>query len=146
MINPRQHSALARRLIEACGGLEEASEHCRVNRSVLSGYQNPTKTASMPADVICELEEYCGEGIYSRRLANASDAAMPSEDLILDAVRLVELIAHFNTEAHEAMADRVVTQTERDKLSSILVQGRGIYEGLEALCTSNVVSIEREAG
>ncbi|TGY87336.1 hypothetical protein E5163_14810 [Marinicauda algicola] len=68
-MNIREHSKLARLLIEACGGLDEASAHCRVRKSVLSGYQNPNDASTMPADVLYDLETYCGRAIYSRALA-----------------------------------------------------------------------------
>ena len=49
-MNSRHHARLARQLIDACGGLDEALRECRVGKSALSDYQNPHITAFMPAD------------------------------------------------------------------------------------------------
>ena len=67
-MTPRQHAKLARALIMACGGLDEAAAACRVGKSSLSDYQLPQIAAFMPADVMADLEAYCGEPIYSREL------------------------------------------------------------------------------
>lgn len=69
-MNPKRHAKLARDLIDACGGLTEASDNCRVGVSTLSTYQNPNEAATMPADVMACLEAYCGEPIYSREIAS----------------------------------------------------------------------------
>ncbi|MFC7611408.1 hypothetical protein [Teichococcus aestuarii] len=47
---------LTRLLIEQVGGLEAAATYTRVNRSVLSGYQNPHQPHFMPVDVVGRLE------------------------------------------------------------------------------------------
>ncbi|MFN4296769.1 MAG: hypothetical protein ACK4FB_07985 [Brevundimonas sp.] len=70
-MNPKRHAKLARDLIDACGGLDEAAHNCRVGKSSLSDYQLPQISTTMPADVIADLEAYCGEPIYSRELAAA---------------------------------------------------------------------------
>jgi hypothetical protein len=88
-MNSRHHARLARELIDACGGLEESSAACRVNKSSLSDYQNACVTAFMPADVMADLEAYCGEPIYSRAIADLR----PSEPIVSDAL----------TETHEAV-------------------------------------------
>ncbi len=54
-MNSRHHARLARQLIDACGGLDEAVRECRVGKSALSDYQNPHITAFMPADVMADL-------------------------------------------------------------------------------------------
>ncbi len=69
-MNPKRHAKLARDLIEACGGLAEAADNSRVGVSTLSTYQNPNESATMPADVMADLEAYCGEPIYSREIAS----------------------------------------------------------------------------
>lgn len=68
-MNPKRHAKLARDLIAACGGLEESAANCRVGRSVLSDYQLPQIASTMAADVMTDLEAYCGEPIYSREIA-----------------------------------------------------------------------------
>ena len=69
-LSHREHARLARELIEACGGLEEAAQACRVRKSALSGYQNASDPSTMPADVMDALEEYAGQGpTYSGAIA-----------------------------------------------------------------------------
>lgn len=69
VLSRRQHARLAKQLIEQCGGLDEAVTACRVGRSQLSDYQNPNGEGFMPADVMVDLEAYCGSAIYSGALA-----------------------------------------------------------------------------
>ena len=69
-MNSKRHAKLARDLIEACGGLDEAAAICRVGKSSLSDYQLPQISTTMPADVMADLEAYCGEPIYSREIAS----------------------------------------------------------------------------
>ncbi|WP_404415474.1 hypothetical protein [Brevundimonas vesicularis] len=65
-LTPIEHANLARRLIEAVGGLERASRLCRVNATVLSNYQNPNMPGvSMPADVMSDLQVAAGTALYS---------------------------------------------------------------------------------
>lgn len=69
-LSHREHARLARELIEACGGLEEAAQACRVRKSALSGYQNAADPSTMAADVMDALEEYAGQGpTYSGAIA-----------------------------------------------------------------------------
>jgi hypothetical protein len=70
-MNSRRHASLAKQLIAACGGLDEAAHACRVGKSSLSDYQLPQITSTMPADVICDLEAYCGDASYSRAMMEA---------------------------------------------------------------------------
>lgn len=81
-ISARRHADLARRLIAACGGLEESASACRIGVSTLSTYQNPREAATMPADVVVDLEAYCGDAIYSRAMCEAR----PSEPVSGDAL------------------------------------------------------------
>lgn len=119
-MNIRQHSALARRLITACGGLEEAAAHCRVGRSNLSNYQNPDQSASMPADIIAELEEYCGEGIYSRALAEAAHGPAPSIDVFSDCVAVNSAVAKLLSDLHQLSADGRLCAKDRAALGSTI--------------------------
>lgn len=122
-ISHREHASLARDLIEACGGLEEAARACRVRRSALSGYQNPNDASTMPADVIDALQHYAKQGpIYSSRLTDnctapeitgclkeiACDLAQESMD-VLSAIR--EALADGRLSANDLDA---ITVAERD--------------------------------
>jgi hypothetical protein len=73
-VNRRAHALAARRLIAACGGLIEAAAACRVGKSQLADYQAAEGLGFMPADVMADLEAYCGSPIYSRMLVEARPA------------------------------------------------------------------------
>ncbi len=102
-MNRRQHAALARQLIQSSGGLNEAVRQCRLKRSRLAECQDPNASAYMPADVINELELYCGEALYSRALADdrptasdirdLSDGACETAEEATDLQRLVRLLS-----------------------------------------------------
>lgn len=89
-LTPRRHASLARRLIDACGGLDEATAACRVGKSTLSTYQNPAETAFMPADVMADLESYCGEPIYSRALFEARPGDPMAGDALVETHEAVQ--------------------------------------------------------
>ena len=81
-LSARMHARLARELIAACGGLDEAASACQLSRSRLSQCQTPPSDdpdapppAYLHAGAIAELEAYCGQPIYSRALVEARPAA-----------------------------------------------------------------------
>lgn len=97
-MTPQRHAKLARDLIAACNGLDEATTACRLNRSRLSEFQNWRSGSFMPADVVADLEAYCGEAIYSRALFEArpsepvaGDALGETHDVALAAAALLPL-------------------------------------------------------
>lgn len=101
-MNPKRHAKLARDLIEACGGLAEAANNSRVGVSTLSTYQNPNEHATMPADVMADLEAYCGEPIYSREIASirpwrpiGEDPVKEAHDVVIAAAALGPLAVSF---------------------------------------------------
>lgn len=78
-MNPRQHALLVRALYAACGGVDEcvtALEKLpsRTGRSQLYRYGDPKAGVYMPADVLADLEAYCGQPIYSQALCEARPA------------------------------------------------------------------------
>jgi len=85
-VNARMHALLARELIDACGGLDEAVGACRLQKSRLSECQNPDRPpdqpAYLPADVIADLEAYCGKPLYSRVLAEARPSAPDGKSIV----------------------------------------------------------------
>lgn len=87
---------LARQLIAACGGLNEAQGACRVRRAQLSNFQNlavfgdPKAGYFMPIDVIADLEAYCGEPIYSRAVADERPATVAAVGLLNEACEISE--------------------------------------------------------
>jgi hypothetical protein len=98
-MNARKHTRLAKTLIDACGGLEEAASACRLNKSRLSDFQNPNSGSFMPADVIVDLEAYCGEPLYSREIFEsrpsepvAGNALVETHEVVTAASALLPLV------------------------------------------------------
>lgn len=98
-MTPREHARLARLLIRACGGLEEAAGACRVGKTSLSNYQNPHLGDFIPADVMADLEEHCGEPIYSRALFEARPEVAQARDTERDR------LANVHAEAERQLRD-----------------------------------------
>lgn len=92
-MNSRRHANLAKQLINACGGLEEAAAACRVGKSSLSDYQLPQISAFMPADVMADLEGYCGEPIYSRAIAESRPSEPTAGDVLTETHEAVQAAA-----------------------------------------------------
>jgi hypothetical protein len=92
-MNARKHARLAHELITACGGLDEAAAACRVGKSSLSDYQNPCLTAFMPADVICDLEAYCGDALYSRAMMESRPSEPTRGDIMVETHEAVQAAA-----------------------------------------------------
>jgi hypothetical protein len=112
----RWHATLARRLIAACGGLEEAAQECRVQKSVLGDYQSPHTDAFMPADVMADLEAYCGEALYSRALAEALPASGATRALTEEVCDVVESAADLQRRVRLAVKDGTINPRERADL------------------------------
>lgn len=115
-MNRRAHARHARRLIEACGGLLEAAEACRVGKSALADYQNPHGEGFMPADVIADLEADCGQRIYSRALFEEGSDACEARDLKDAASEATEEVVSFQRRVRLATADGVITPSERERM------------------------------
>lgn len=113
----RWHARLARELIEACGGLLEAEGACRVRKSQLSDYQSGHVEAFMPADVMADLEAYCGRPIYSRALCEARPEAIEAACLKDEACEAAERVTDLQRKIRLAANDGVLTPTERNELS-----------------------------
>jgi hypothetical protein len=92
-MNARRHARLASDLIAACGGLEEAAAACRVGKSSLSDYQNAVLTAFMPADVIDDLQAYCGDALYSRALTEERPSEPTRGDVMVETHEAVQAAA-----------------------------------------------------
>ena len=119
-MTPRKHSALARALIKASGGLDEAARECRLAKSALGNAQNPNFEYYLPADVIVELEEYCGRSIYSQAMLDASPQIEGDTDIIGDALAMVSAVAKLVNHAHHAQQDGNLSGLEIDKIRSHL--------------------------
>jgi hypothetical protein len=118
-MTPRQHALLARQLIAACGGLQEAATACRASDTSLSRHQTPDSGQFMPADVMADLEAYCGEPVYSRALFEARPSASQARDLVQEACEASESVSDLQREIRLAAADGKITPRERDRLAKI---------------------------
>jgi hypothetical protein len=84
-VDAERHALLARRLIEACGGLLEAAASCRLEKSQLSRFTDPEAGQFMPADVMVALERKAGGPIYSLAIAELQASRGSVEDLVTGA-------------------------------------------------------------
>ena len=120
-MNARQHTLLARLLIDACGGVDACCKPItRVERSALYASRDSEKPAFMPADVIEALEKKCGNPVYSGFLfemakessrADAIACVGASADQVhISAFRLWEA-------AKDALADGDLSEIEKRELA-----------------------------
>ena len=123
-MNRRQHATLARMLIRACGGLEEAAGQCRIGKSQLGDCQSPQGEAYMPADVIADLETYCGQPHYSRAMAEALPEAAEAACLTDEAMEATESVATLMGRVRRAAADGTLTPRERAELMPVYEEAR----------------------
>jgi len=115
-MNRRHHAMLSRMLIAACGTLAEAAGACRVSVPQLSDYQSATGESFMPADVIADLEAYCGARIYSRALFETCPQQQVARDLVQEACDAAEGASDLQRQIRLAAADGVITPAERSRL------------------------------
>lgn len=118
-MNRRQHARLARQLIEACGGLVEASGACRVGKTQLGEYQNPDGGDYMPADVLYDLEAYCGRPFYSRALFEARPEALAAQNLIDEACGAAEAAMQLQATVRLAAQDGELTPNEIEHIAKV---------------------------
>ena len=135
-MNPRQHALLARTLIERCGGLDEAAKACRVGRSVLSQCQTAGAGAFMAADVLADLEAYCGEPIYSRDLVEHRPCRSMATDLLKEACEVTEAAGDLQRDVRAAVADGSISELEeatiRRRAADTIDQLRDVLGVLDA--------------
>lgn len=67
-MNEQTIADLTRDLIDACGGLEEASRHCRLKVTQLSRCQTAGSGNFLALDVVIALETYAKQPIISRAM------------------------------------------------------------------------------
>lgn len=117
-MTPREHARLARALIDACGGLDEAAANCRVSRSKLSDYQNPNVGLFMPSDVMDCLQEYCGKPIFSDAMSAKFAAPVVNGDLLPAACEVTESASALMSFTRQASADGKFTPRELDEIAA----------------------------
>jgi len=132
-LSHREHARLARDLIDACGGLEEAANACRVKKSALSGYQSPTDASCMPADVMDALEEYAGQGpTYSGAIAERRMFPVPAASLADLACELSEQTLGAQSLIRHALADGRLSPREIDQIAEAERDAEAALERLKA--------------
>lgn len=120
-MNAKRHALLARQLIAACDGLAKAAQNCRVGTSSLSRFCKSGSGHFMPADVMADLEQYCGEPIYSRALAEGRPSVVQTESLLEEACETTEASASLQKVVRLALKDKVVSAAERAEIAAALV-------------------------
>lgn len=118
-MNARHHARLARNLIAACGGLEEAAGACRLKKSRLSTCQDPHSGSFLPVDVLADLEAHCGEPIYSRALFEARPGGEAAEELVAEACQTTEVAAALQGLVRSLGAKRLGEAGRRQALADL---------------------------
>ena len=119
-MNLRQHTTLAKRLIDAVGGVKNAEHVGRIRSTQLYMAMDPDSPYCLPADVIVVLEREAGIRIYSDAMHRAapdgpgcSDLPGATLDLSADATELARAV-------HRALADQVLSPNERQDIDARL--------------------------
>lgn len=142
-LSHREHARLARELIDACGGLDEAARNCRVSKSVLSSYQNPHETSTMPADVMHALETFCGRPIYASALFECFGAQVVTGNLRDASCNLSEEALELQATVRRALADDTLTPRELDEIAKAEREAEAALEtvrGVRRAAESGVIS------
>lgn len=131
-LSQREHARLARDLIAACGGLDEAARNCRVSKSVLSTYQSPHEATSMPADIVDALQCFCGQRLYADALCSRAELDAAAGSLRDMACDLTEGVAELQGLIRRAIADDRLTPRELDSLARAETEAARALEQLTA--------------
>ena len=136
-MDARRHAQLSRRLIAACGGVDEIvrSQACRVQATQLYRFREPASGFFMPADVMAHLEAYCGEAIYSSALAEARPTAPDARSPELEACELTEAAAALQRVVRLAVADHRLTEAEVRQIEAALAGLEHLAARLRAATT-----------
>lgn len=121
-MNRREHALLTRQLVAKCGGLEESARHCRLSRSSLARCGDPDDPSHLPADVVNELELYCGEPTYSQAMADDRPSREVAEDLAAEACETVEEAALLERLVRLSSAKGELTPRQRKEIAKGALQ------------------------
>lgn len=141
----RRHASHARELIKLCGGLDEAATACRVGKTQLSDYQNPQGDGFMPADVVVDLEAYCGSAVYSSALAAERPTETVPECFIKEAHELVDAVAKVLPQAFNVQNNLGCNNARAaldEAVARVLKEARDLTQNVSA----KVVPFRGEAG
>lgn len=124
-MSDRLLALMTAKLIDRCGGLQEASDACEqlarhYSMPQLSRCQTPGSGCHLPLDILAALERYCGEPVVSRALVRRAGAAPETG-------RLADLVCEFNEQASD------VQRHIREALSDGKLSPNEIKQGFEEI-------------
>jgi hypothetical protein len=135
MSNAR-HASLAGQLYAACDGVPEILKvgACRLDKTRLYEFADPRAGAYMPADVIADLEAYCGQPIYSQQLLENRPSAVEAKALMTETMELAEFTVALMGYVRIATSDGHLDADEKRSVHAQLDQlGQQILEARTAL-------------
>lgn len=125
-MNARQHTLLARALIDACGGVDACRKPTtRVEQSQLYAYRDFNSGVFMPADIIDRLESICKIPVYSQFLFEPHQAAVTVDCVVEAGCDVAEAGTDLQRLVRVAAKDGELSENEK----------RSIEEQLQALET-----------
>lgn len=94
-MNDRLLALLTSKLIDRCGGLNEASAACEqlarpYSVTQLSRCQTVGSGCFLPIDIVAALESYCGDPVVSGSLAERASVKVQTADLLASACEAAE--------------------------------------------------------
>jgi hypothetical protein len=116
---------LARQLYAACEGVPAiiAAKVCRLKSpGHLYEFGDPKSCAFMPADVMADLEAFCGEPIYSRALVEHRPSRIDAAELLTEAMETTEVAALLMSTVRKAAADHHIDPAEKRLIDKQLEQ------------------------
>lgn len=122
-------SAAFKRLIEECGGPEEASSACGLSAGFLSKCGSPRYGELPGAKAIFKLEAYCGSPVFSKEMA-LRDLREPGGCIVSAAVRFAREAADIPPETLQAIRDGECTINQLNRIER---EAREAADALDAL-------------
>lgn len=126
-MNARQHALIARALIDACGGVDEATSALerlpsKRGRTQLYKYRDAGSACFMPADVIADLEAYCGKPIYSQILFEARPSRPDASCLIKEACDVGESGVTLQALVRRLAGDDDISENDAREIEAFLLK------------------------
>lgn len=132
-LSDREHARLARELIEACGGLDEASRATGLSKGQLSRCQQAHYRETLSARTINCLEAYSDRAIYSAAMADAVGVVRAVGELREHACDLTEAASLALGSVRKALSDDgKISPREADAIARAEVEVERALENLRA--------------
>jgi hypothetical protein len=129
---------LTHQLYAEHGGLDGSSRACRLKKTRLAECQDHTSGASLPVDVVNQLELACGKPIISRALMEDCPLASRPDDLTAEACGTVEAAAGLQRLVRLALLSNDMTPR---KARAIEI---GLLELVDHVRATHAALLERE--